>query len=136
MRLVGEAYPGYEYDSWAAFVLLDETAGVIRGFVSFTLGKPETWIRQLAVHPKYQKGLVAWRLLKSVYQVAQAFGSQSLEGFQLASRPYLAKMSVRLGMTLLPGHRVVFPLGGSRSKPTPALASADASPSTATSSGT
>jgi len=101
----------YNYKDFAGTVLVYRQGTRLIGFIAFTLGRPETWIRHISVAPAYQnKGFVAKHLMAGVIKLALAHGSQGLEGFQTDKRAYLQEMSSRTGAVLQPGVRVRWPL--------------------------
>ena len=94
----------YVYDDMDGYCLVDEREGTIRGYVTFDLGKPETHIRQIVVHPDWAgTGLVVRRLLRALVQAASTYGSQGIGGFHFDVTPELKGYSERLGAYLQPG---------------------------------
>jgi GNAT superfamily N-acetyltransferase len=120
---------GYTYHTLDGACLVHETEGVIDGVVRFFLGKPETWIRQLAVLPSKRGSVVAGELLEAVRQAALAYGSEGVEGFVPYDLPWVTWGYQKLGGKLCAGTRVRFLLA-------PAAASPSTSSSTATGPGT
>lgn len=111
LHTVQENVPEYTYQDFAGTVLIYRQGTRLIGFVAFTLGRPETWIRNICVAPAYQnKGFVAKHLMTSVIKLAMAHGSQGIEGFQADKRPHLKEISERLGAVIRPGVRVRWPL--------------------------
>ena len=113
MQAAGLGNTGYSYDDLDGPCLIDVEDGVIRGFVRYWLGRPETWIRQAAVAPMYQKnGVTIRNLLLEVRAQALQHGSQGVEAFHVADAPEGAAYSKRLGALLCGGTRVRWKLTG------------------------
>lgn len=143
IRLMQAAQTGaswLDYRDLDGQCLVDEGRGGLRGYVRFTLGRPETYLRQVVVRPGSQNRLVGAELLGAVVRLAEEYGSQCVEGFQRADEKHLHEMSAKLGAKFDAGVRVRFPLGGANkcSKIARRMARkpASASRSTVTSSGT
>lgn len=103
----------YRYDDMDGLCVLDidDATGETRGFVTFTLGKPETWIRQMAVVPKFRKRSVVANLSLAVIAEATSFGSQGVEGFKwLGYDKQWIALSKRRGAVVDKGVRVRWPL--------------------------
>ena len=97
---------GYTYRELDGPCLVHETDGIVDGVVRYFLGKPETWIRQLAVTPSKQGSVIAGELLAAVKQAAGVYGSEGVEGFVPFDLPWVTWGYQRLGATLYAGTRV------------------------------
>lgn len=109
MRDAGMGATWYRYEAMdgAALVEADDATGALRGYVRFTLGRPETFIRQLVVHPDHQgDGVVMKELLRRVIVLAELYGSQGIEAFCPESKRAAAEMFVKAGAVLDAGQRV------------------------------
>ena len=109
MQAAGMGASWYRYGTMDGTALLDidDDTGALRGYVRFTLGRPETFIRQLVVHPDHQgDGVVMKELLRRVIVLAELSGSQGLEAFCPESKRAVADMFVKAGAVLDPGQRV------------------------------
>lgn len=103
---MGAAWYTYQAMDGAALVDADDT-GALRGYVRYTLGRPETFIRQLVIHPDHQgDGVVMKELLRRVIVLAELYGSQGIEAFCPESRRGVAEMFVKAGAVLDAGQRV------------------------------
>lgn len=99
------------YGDMDGLTLVDESHGLLRGYVRFTPGRPETWIRQLVVHPDHQgNGTTVKRLLLAVVDVAKTYGSQVIEGFVHEDHPVVRSMLARVGAQEDAGVRVRVPI--------------------------
>ena len=104
---MGASWYRYETMDGAALVDIDDATGAMRGYVRYTLGRPETFIRQLVVHPDHQDdGLVMKELLRRVIVLAELYGSQGIEAFCPESKRAVAEMFVKAGAVLDAGQRV------------------------------
>ncbi len=104
---MGAAWYRYETMEGAALVDVDDETGALRGFVRYTLGRPETFIRQLVVHPDHQgDGVVMKEMLRRVIVLAELYGSQGIEAFCPESKRGVAEMFVKAGAVLDAGQRV------------------------------
>lgn len=114
VRVMQEARMGcewYTYLNMDGLTLVDEDEGGIRGYVRFTLGRPETYVRQLVVHPEHQgNGMVAKRLMLKVIELARAYGSQGLEGSHRLEDIKTMHQSIRSGAIPQDVVRVRWPL--------------------------
>lgn len=114
IRLMQAAKQGclwYRYGQMDGSGLVEEHGGVLRGYLRYTLGRPETHIRQFVVAPEFQgDGTVAYALLSELVRRAIKHGSLGIEGFQSESNAVMAGMMARIGAQLTRGTRARFPL--------------------------
>ena len=126
----------YSYAELDGPCVVDDHDGEIRGVVRYFLGKPETWIRQLAVTPKYRATTVARDLVIAVGQAALDHGSEGIEGFVPFDLPGVAWAWQRMGARLYGGVRVRWAFSDSTWTAMLNPPAAAASPSTTTSPAT
>ena len=111
MQLAKMGCSWYDYSNFDGLTLVDIQNNKIVGYVRFDLGRPETYIRQIVVHPDFQNtGLIVKRLLLTVMKLAITHGAQGIEGFQPLDKPWLTEMTNRLGAINQDGVRVRWPL--------------------------
>ena len=107
LRTVGlNGVERYTYTQMDGSCLVDDRDGIIRGVIRFFLGRPETWVRQIAVCRDAQGTTVARDLLSAVGKLAAEYGSEGVEGFVSFERPGFIWMAQRSGAVLHAGTRV------------------------------
>lgn len=106
----GEMPAVYDYDDrLTGDAVVDEQDGRLRGVALFFLGRPDTCIRQFAVHPDFQgQGMVGHALWMAVAHIAAKFGADVLQGFE--RNPAMIALSQRLGAQIREGVSVRWPL--------------------------
>jgi hypothetical protein len=103
----------YSYSDMDGATLVDEEAGQLLGYVRFFLGRPESYVRQIVVHPDRRgQGLVLRRLLTALFSVARTYGSQAIEGFHGEGDTVMPQILERAGARLDPGTRSRWPIAG------------------------
>lgn len=82
MQDAGECSPAYDYSDLAGGILLiaEDERGIV-GYARFDLGRPESYVRSVAVAAVARRTRVARRLIAEVWRRAHAFGAQGLQGF-------------------------------------------------------
>ena len=103
MDIVRDAYEGrvhYDYSDADGYGFLAELDGEPVGVILFWLGRPETWIRELAVRPTHRASLAVSALIRAVGYAAQAYGSRALAG--MLSNNDDAGINLRTGASLQP----------------------------------
>ena len=106
MRETDQMVPAYTYVGMDGQILVDDANGILRGFLTLDLGRPETHIRAFGVAPLFQgNGRVGLRLLRAATEVARSHGAQGLEGFAYSDKA-AAEYYRRGGAVLDPGVRV------------------------------
>ena len=109
-----EGFPHYDYSNADGFGFLAEIDGKPAGVVLFWPGRPETWIRELAVKPEFQGTQTMVRLMRAVGYVAREHGSRAVAG-TVANEDW-APMFLRAGMELRPKTVARFWMNAPKSK--------------------
>ena len=96
--ITAEAYHGeryWDYSDADGDGLIAEVDGEVSGFILYWLGRPETWLREIAVRRTSKNQHVAAALLFQVARLAIAHGSRAVAG--VLSHDQHAEMAMKVG---------------------------------------
>lgn len=96
----------YSFNDMDGCCVVDEVDGKLRGLILFSLARPYTMIREIAILPEHRKGTVLAGLSAAVMAAAKQHGSQGVEGFKAGSNPAWIEFSRKRGAIVHAGARV------------------------------
>lgn len=110
LKAAGGGAACYSFADMDGHCLVDEHEGpdgqmVIRGVALISLARPYTVIREMAIRPECQKGLVLANLSAAIFAAARAHGSTGVEGWKCGD-PEWTELSRQRGAIVTAGSRV------------------------------